>query len=226
MGAVDGPGLRYVVFLQGCPLRCAYCHNPDTWDFKAGEQYEPEEVAKQIRRYKTYLKKGGVTVTGGEPLMQPEFVAELFRILQSEGIHTALDTSGVGDMMKIEKVLEYTDLVLADVKFLSDEDYEQHCKADFRQVKQFLNLTRKMQRPLWVRRVVVPGMNDTEADIRELVHFLHDYPNVEKVELLPFRKLCIEKYENLGIEFPLKDTPEMKEEQLEVLRGFLPEQWR
>lgn len=143
MGAVDGPGLRFVVFMQGCPLRCAYCHNPDTWEPDAEEEYTPEEVAEKIRRFLPYLKNGGVTVTGGEPLMQPEFVMELFRILREEGVHTALDTSGVGDMQKTGRVLEYTDLVLADVKFLTAEDYRYYCKADFQKVAAFLNLTKR-----------------------------------------------------------------------------------
>lgn len=226
MGAVDGPGLRYVIFMQGCPLRCAYCHNPDTWDFKGGQQYEAEEIAKKVRKYQPYLKNGGVTITGGEPLMQPEFVAELFELLQQEGIHTALDTSGIGNMEKVEKVLDHTDLVLADMKFLSVDDYEKYCKADLEQVKQFLGVTRQKETPLWIRRVVVPGINDTWEDINTLVEFLKEYPNVEKVELLPFRKLCLEKYQNMGMEFPLRDTPEMDEKLVEELRGCLPEKWR
>lgn len=226
MGAVDGPGLRYVVFMQGCPLRCSYCHNPDTWEFGAGEEYQPEEVAEKISRYKPYLKNGGVTVTGGEPLMQPEFVAELFRILQEEGIHTALDTSGIGGIHEAARVLEYTDLVLADVKFLTDEDYRRYCGADFGKVTQFLDLTRKMKVPLWIRRVIVPGINDREEDIVELTEFLKDYPNVEKIELLPFRKLCLEKYEAMNIPFPLADVPEMTESGTEKLKKIIPEKYR
>lgn len=226
MGAVDGPGLRYVVFMQGCPLRCAYCHNPDTWEFGKGQEYSPEEVVRKIERYRPYLKNGGVTVTGGEPLMQPDFTTELFRLLHQEGFHTALDTSGVGELAKAENVLAHTDLVLADVKFLNQEDYEQYCKADFQQIEQFLKLTRQMQVPLWVRRVVVPGINDSGKDIEELADFLTNYPNTEKVELLPFRKLCLEKYEEMGIPFALADVPEMPEAGIEELKMRLPEQYR
>ncbi len=221
MGAVDGPGLRYVIFMQGCPLRCIYCHNPDTWEFSRGMEMTPKEAAAKVLRCRPYLKNGGVTVTGGEPLCQPDFVAELFRILRAEGIHTALDTSGVGDLTKTREVLRYADLVLADVKFLTAGDYETHCRADFSRVTAFLDLTREMEIPLWIRRVIVPGLNDTEADVQALSDFLRAYPNVEKTELLPFRKLCLEKYESLGIPFPLADTPEMPEDRVKRLQDEL-----
>ena len=226
MGAVDGPGLRYVIFLQGCPCRCAYCHNPDTWDFSGGNAYAPEEVVRRVVRYRTYLRDGGVTATGGEPLQQPAFTAELFRQLQAEGFHTALDTSGIGSLEGAKQVLAHTDLVLADVKFLSEEGYRRYCRADFRQVARFLDLVREKNIPVWVRRVVVPGLNDTPEHIQALVRFLADYPNTRRVELLPFRKLCLEKYQAMGIPFPLADTPEMSEAALEPLRQLLPEGWR
>lgn len=222
LGAVDGPGLRYVVFLQGCPLRCIYCHNPDTWDFSGGEAYRPEEVLRKILRCRSYFEKtGGVTVTGGEPLAQPEFTAELFRLLQAEGIHTALDTSGCGDLKKAEEVLRYTDLVLADIKFLSAADYRQHCHGDWETVEKFLTLTEKRQIPLWVRHVVVPGLTDGEDHIRRLGEIARRYTNLEKIELLPFRTLCLEKYQSMGIPFPLSGTSDMPESRVEVLRQLL-----
>lgn len=217
MGAVDGPGLRYVVFLQGCPLRCAYCHNPDTWDFTENQRFTPEEVARRVLRCRSYLKKGGVTVTGGEPLMQPEFVEALFSLLKREGIHTALDTSGIGDLKKAGQVLDVTDLVLADVKFLSQEEYHNWCGADFSRVKAFLKETRERKIPLWIRQVIVPELNDTPERMERLAEFLQDYPNVQRAELLPFRRLCLEKYESMGILFPLKNTPEMSREKTEEL---------
>ncbi|MGI6030512.1 MAG: pyruvate formate-lyase-activating protein [Eubacteriales bacterium] len=222
MGAVDGPGLRFVVFLQGCPLRCVYCHNPDTWEFYSGRPYAPADVVRKILRYRPYLKKGGVTVSGGEPLMQPDFVTELFRLLHREGIHTALDTSGAGNLADAERVLKHTDLVLADVKFLSVEEYRTHCKGDFKQVVRFLQLTDRMEIPLWIRQVIVPGLNDTENNIQKLTEFLEDFSHVQRVELLPFRKLCMEKYKNLHIPFPLADTPEMDLAKLERLQALLP----
>ena len=221
LGAVDGPGLRCVVFMQGCPLRCIYCHNPDAQSFAGGEEYTPEKMAQKILRYKPYIKDGGVTVSGGEPLMQPDFVRELFKILKQNNIHTALDTSGIGDLKKAKSVLEYADLVLADVKFLSDEDYAEYCKAEFSRVKDFLDLTQKMNIPLWIRQVIVPGINDSERNILSLKEFLKKYNNIEKTELLPFRKLCLPKYENLGMEFKLKDTPEMSEDKIKQLQKLL-----
>ena len=222
LGAVDGPGLRYVVFLQGCPSRCIYCHNPDTWDFSGGTPYEPAAVVEKILRYRSYLKNGGVTVTGGEPLSQPEFVAELFRLLQAEGIHTALDTSGVGAPDTTRQVLQYTNLVLADVKFCTADAYRRYCGIDFSQVVQFLTLVREMGIPMWARHVVVPGLNDTPEDIRSLAAFLAAYPNTEKVELLPFRKLCLEKYRQLSIPFPLENTPEASDAEMTRLAEYLP----
>ena len=226
MGAVDGPGVRCVVFMQGCPLRCIYCHNPDTWDFSGGIEITPNELLEKILRYKSFIKNGGVTVTGGEPLMQSEFVAELFRLLHENGIHTALDTSCIGSLETAKKVLLHTDLVLADVKFQNDSDYEKNCRGKFSEVVKFLDLADEMEIPMWIRRVVVPGMNDTEADITALSEFLEKYKTVEKVELLPFRKLCLEKYEAMGIDFPLFDTPEASKEKIAELYGYLPQKWQ
>lgn len=221
MGAVDGPGLRYVVFLQGCPLRCAYCHNPDTWDI-AGEstEYSPQEVLGNIQRYRSYFgRKGGVTVSGGEPLMQPEFTAGLFRLAQEEGIHTALDTS-CALPEAAPPVLEHTNLILADVKFLSEIDYQEYCGGSFDAVVTFLNQAAGRRIPVWIRHVVVPGITDGEAHIRELCRFASGYPNVERIDLLPFSKLCEEKYQNMGIPFPLAEVPAMDRNQLAVLEGI------
>ncbi len=226
MGAVDGPGLRCVVFMQGCPLKCIYCHNPDTHKFGDGEEFTVEEMLQKILRFKSYIKNGGVTVSGGEPLMQCEFVTELFKKLKENSIHTALDTSCIGDLEKAEKLLEVTDLVLADVKFLDTESYRRYAEGDFLQVKDFLNLTKKKGTPLWIRQVIVPNINDNEKNILKLLEFLKPYSNVKKIELLPFRKLCEPKYENLGIPFPLKDTPEMSQKGIDELYKLIPEKLR
>lgn len=224
MGAVDGPGLRCVVFMQGCPLRCVYCHNPDTHDFNAGEEYSAEEMVKKILRFEPYIKNGGVTVSGGEPLSQPEFVEELFRLLKTHGIHTAIDTAGIGDLDKAERVLKYTDLVLADIKFLNNEQYSTLCGADFSRVQAFMELTKKVEKPTWIREVIVPDINDTKEDVEALVAFAKRFSNVEKIELLAFRKLCEPKYESLGIEFKLKNTKELSAEKLAVLQGYIPKE--
>ncbi len=217
MGAVDGPGVRFVVFLQGCPLRCAYCHNPDTWDPQGGEPYTPQAVCEKILRYRPYLRHGGVTVSGGEPLLQAPFVAELFRLLRAEGIHTALDTSGIGNLESAREVLAHTDLVLCDLKFAEEDDYRTHCGASFDQVLRFLKLTQTMAVPLWIRHVVVPGLTDGPAQVREIARIAGRFDNLQKLELLPFRKLCAEKYERMGIPFPLADTPEMEEDGIRAL---------
>lgn len=226
MGAVDGPGLRCVVFMQGCPLRCIYCHNPDTWDFSGGTEVTPEELVQKILRYRSYIAKGGVTVTGGEPLMQSAFVAELFRQLHRRGIHTALDTSCIGDPEGTKEVLRHTDLVLADVKFLSAEEYRYYCGGQFKTVQHFLELVNQMGIPMWIRQVIVPELNDRAEDILALKDFLQNYASVEKVELLPFRKLCLEKYEALGVEFPLRDVPETTMECITELYRYLPSAWQ
>lgn len=217
MGAVDGPGVRFVVFLQGCPLRCAYCHNPDTWDPQGGEPYTPQAICEKILRYRPYLRHGGVTVSGGEPLMQASFVAELFRLLREQGIHTALDTSGTGNLEQAREVLAETDLVLCDLKFAEEDDYRTHCGASFDQVLRFLKLTQTMAVPLWIRHVVVPGLTDAPDQVRQIARIAGRFDNLQKLELLPFRKLCAEKYERMGIPFPLADTPEMEEDGIRAL---------
>ncbi|MPM25020.1 Pyruvate formate-lyase 1-activating enzyme [bioreactor metagenome] len=222
MGAVDGPGLRCVVFMQGCDLRCIYCHNPETWDRAGGKEICVEELVSKIDRYRNYIQKdGGVTVSGGEALMQWQFVAELFRKLKVMGYHTALDTSGVGDLQGAKAVLQYTDLVIADMKFPKASDFRRYCHGDIQEVFDFLALTAKMGIPLWIRQVIVPGINDTKENILALVETVSCYPNLVKVELLPFRKLCESKYKELGIPFLLKDTPECSGETIAALEKEL-----
>lgn len=225
LGCVDGPGLRYVVFLQGCPLRCVYCHNPDTWDPMPKLQLTAAELTQKILRYKPYLQQGGgVTLSGGEPLQQTDFILELLPMLQKNGLHTALDTSGVGSLSAAENVLRYTDLALVDLKFVRAVDYQNHTGADcLGQVLDFLTLTRQMQVPVWLRHVVVPGLTDLPDDIRTLGQIAERFDNIQKIELLPFRKLCLEKYRAAGIPFPLESTPEASPAQLQQLQALLPE---
>ena len=218
LGAVDGPGVRYVVFLQGCPLRCAYCHNPDTWDFAGGTEKEAADLVKEICRFKPYFgTKGGVTVSGGEPLQQPAFVEELFSLLHKEGIHTALDTSGVGNLEAARRVLEHTDLILGDLKFATPEEYRLHCKADMEKPLAFYRLAEERGIPLWVRHVVVPGLGDNLEDMRKIQALAQSFSNLEKIEWLPFHNLCLEKYQSMSIPFPLEGTDNMDEEALQKL---------
>ena len=222
LGTVDGPGLRYVVFLQGCPLRCVYCHNPDTWDPAGGAVMDTEELVEKILRCRPYFgAEGGVTVSGGEPLLQAEFVTQLFARLKREGVHTALDTSGAGDLGKAPALLEVTDLVLLDLKFPTEEGYRQYCRGSLGQTEAFAALVAEKQVPLWVRHVVAPGLNDTLEDMAAVKSWAQRQPTLEKIEWLPFHNLCLEKYQQLGIPFPLANTPPMDREKLDRLIAAL-----
>lgn len=224
MGTLDGPGVRFVVFLRGCPLRCAYCHNPDTWEQKGGMEVSAQEVYERIERCRSYFgRRGGVTVSGGEPLMQADFLRELFSLCRKAGIHTALDTSGCLYSPKIDEVLDLCDLVLLDVKATEEEAYRRLCKGSLRDVLRFWDVLEAKKIPTWIRHVVVEGLNDTEEEMAGLRALLQGRKCVERVELLPFRKLCLEKYERLGIAFPLEDFPETSKAVIrrqEELLGF------
>ena len=220
LGAVDGPGIRFVVFLQGCPLRCACCHNPDTWDAAGGEEYTPDEILKKILRYRSYFgKTGGVTVSGGEPLLQEKFVRELFRLCRENGIHTCLDTSGC--FPERREVLEFCDHVLLDIKMTDPQEYFSFCGCPMEKPLAFLELLEERGIDTWIRQVIIPGKNDSEENICRLNRLLEGKSCVKKVELLPFRKLCLEKYESLGLPFPLKDTPEASPDLIRRLSSLL-----
>ena len=212
LGTVDGPGVRSVIFMQGCPLRCSCCHNPDTWDFDGGEEMNVDVLVNKALRYKTYYgQDGGITISGGEPLMQAEFLTELFKKLKNYGIHTALDTSGCVLNDDVKELLKFTDIVLLDFKYTNEADYFKYTKMQMNQAKEFLNYLQEINKRTWLRYVVIPELNDSKENFTKLFELKNQHSCVEKIELLPFRKLCIEKYEEMGIEFPLKDTPEVKQ---------------
>ncbi len=218
LGAVDGPGLRFVVFMQGCSLRCAYCHNPDTWSASGGREYSVEEVFEKVLRYRPYFgKNGGVTVSGGEPLMQWEFTAALFERLHGAGIHTALDTAGIGSPPGAHAVLAHTDLVLCDLKFSGEADYQRYCNGSRNTVLEFLKQTETMRVPLWIRHVVVPGLTDSDEHALKIAALSRRFSNLEKLELLPFRKMCITKYDAMGIDFPLRGCGECPDSTIQRL---------
>lgn len=218
LGTVDGPGVRFVLFMQGCPLRCAYCHNPDTWDFDKGEEVEAAEIFEKVKRYREYFgKDGGITVSGGEPTIQADFVRELFVLCKNAGIHTALDTSGCVWNENVEKLLEATDLCLLDYKMCNDADYEKYTRCKKESVDFFLNALQNRNIDTWLRQVIVKGINDTPESVGKLYDVADSHPCVKKVELLKFRKLCAPKYENLGIEFPFGDKPETTETDIKNL---------
>jgi pyruvate formate lyase activating enzyme len=225
LGTVDGPGVRSVVFLAGCPLRCACCHNPETWDPCGGESISADALAERLLRYRPYFgENGGVTVSGGEPLMQAEFVAELFSILHFHGVHTALDTSGCFPVTdEIKRLLSLTDLVLLDIKYTDNEAYRRYAGCTLDTVLDFLSYLDQAEIPIWIRQVLIPGLNDRNEDLDALAFLLRDVKSVEKAELLAFRKLCLEKYRELGIPFPLADTAEPSSEHLAERQRFLQE---
>ncbi|WP_329382126.1 pyruvate formate-lyase-activating protein [Anaerofustis butyriciformans] len=215
MGLVDGPGIRTVVFLQGCNLRCQYCHNPDTWDLCAGEEMTADEVINKIKRFKPYFKNnGGVTFSGGEPLMQPEFLLELLKKCKENDIHTCIDTAGYGKG-DYDEILKYTDLILYDIKH---EDYEKYNEITRRKQDETLKFIKKVQEnniPIWIRHVVVPGLTDSGEHMKALKGYIDTIKNVEKVELLPFHQLGREKYKVMGIDYPLEDTEPMEKDVVE-----------
>lgn len=222
LGAVDGPGIRYVVFMQGCPYRCPYCHNPDTKPYEGGEEYTASELVAKVSRYKSYFgSEGGVTVSGGEPLLQAEFVAELFEKMHQNGITTALDTAGVKPTEAVKRVLMHTDTVLCDIKFPTDAQYRDMIGQSLENVKEFLALCDEYGCDVIVRHVVVPGLTDGEESIKEVARLARSVKNLKKIELLPFKKLCTEKYERLGIPFPLENTPECAPETIKRLYEIL-----
>ncbi len=223
LGAADGPGVRFIVFFQGCPYKCPYCHNPDTKSFSGGEEYTAEQIIEKAEHYKPYFEAGGggITVSGGEPLMQSEFLSDLFELSHRSGINTCLDTAAVKPDDSVKRVLRHTDTVLCDVKFPNREMYKKYIGASLENVMEFLKLCRDMGISTVVRHVVVPGLTDSEENINSLKKLVYGIdPNI-KIELLPFRKLCVQKYRKLGIEFPLENTPECSGETLESLKSLL-----
>ncbi len=221
LGTVDGPGVRAVIFNTGCPLRCVYCHNPDTWKLQDGEEWEADKLAEKIVKLYPYIKNGGVTFSGGEPCVQAKFLTEVAKSLKKAKLHIALDTSGAVDNTDVDALLDEVDLVLLDIKFTSDEDYKLNTGMDLQAVLHFLDKLEALCKPVWIRHVVVPNLNDTEDDIRKLAKIIKPYKCIKKTELLPFRKLCLEKYEKLGIPFPLKNTPEMSPAKISELEAVL-----
>ena len=223
LGTVDGPGVRSVVFLSGCPLRCVYCHNPDTWAREESQLTDVASLAARLVRFYSFIKKGGVTFSGGEPLLQAEFVTEVTKLLQKEGLHVAVDTCGAPLTPAAERLMEVADLFLLDIKMTTEEDYKRYTGGSLAQTLAFLDRLEELQKDVWIRHVVVPGINDSEEDILRLAGLIKGYSCIKKVELLPFKNLCLEKYKALNIPFPLEGTPPMKADALEALEKVLTE---
>ena len=207
-GLVDGPGIRTVIFFNGCLLRCKFCHNPEMFQMQEANT-TVEELVEKIKRFKPYFKNnGGVTYSGGEPLLQVDFLIELSKALKEEDIHITLDTAGVG-VGKYKEILELIDLVILDIKHVTKEGYRELVERDIEESEKFIEELNKSGKPVWIRQVIVPGIMDNDEYLDGLVDYLKKINNIEKIEFLPFHHLGFEKYQKLNIPNPLKDTPEM-----------------
>ena len=211
---VDGPGIRFAIFMQGCPLRCKFCHNRDTWDIKHGTVRSAEEMMKETLKYKTYfdVSGGGLTVTGGEPFMQPDFLLELFKLAKENGIHTCIDTSGVVDINIADPILDYTDLVLLDIKQMDiDKCINLTGKSPIRTIL-FAEHLNKRNIPTWIRHVLIPGLTDDEKDLINLGRFINSLDNIEQLDVLQYHTLGVYKWEELGYDYELKGIREATDE--------------
>ena len=206
-GALDGPGVRFVVFLQGCALRCKYCHNPDTWNCSGGYPVSSDELIKTILTYKSFIKNGGVTLSGGEPLLQPAFCEAVLRGCKEHGLHTAIDTSGAVPLAVAKGAVDAADMLLLDVKALDPADAKVLTGADNADTLAMLDYCEQVAKPVWIRHVLVPGYTMTDDRLRALAEYLHDYRCVERVELLPYHKMGDYKWQALGLTLPLEDVP-------------------
>jgi pyruvate formate lyase activating enzyme len=219
---LDGPGIRFVVFTQGCNLRCGCCHNPDTWDCGGGEEYAPGEILHKALRFREYFgRDGGITVSGGEPLLQADEVKKLFSLCREQGVNTCLDTSGSILTEEVKDLLGVCDRVLLDVKYTNDGDYLRYVGCGMEQPLAFLDVLQEMQIPTTVRQVIIPTLNDTEENILRLKTLVQSHSCVDKVELLPFRKICQVKYDQMGKTFPFSHLPEPTKEKMAELEAIL-----
>lgn len=221
MGLLDGPGIRNVIFLQGCPLRCLFCHNPDTWNFSKGESITPEDLLRKILKYKPYFSNnGGVTFSGGEPLIQPEFLLQCLKLCKENNIHTAIDTSGCGNGNYAE-ILKYTDLVLLDIKHVDPKNFKILTSINKSKLDDFINQLNKSNSRVWARHVIIPSMTDSEEHIEKLANIINTIKNIDKVELLPYHTMGNFKYEELGLKYPLEHIPAMDKEKCKSLENKL-----
>ena len=233
-GTVDGPGVRFVIFLQGCPMRCKYCHNPDTWKMKAGSVRSPQSLIQEYRRNKAFYSKGGITVTGGEALMQIDFLLELFRLAKQENIHTCLDTSGVtyrpGESeynRKLDALMTVTDLVLLDIKHIDPAGHKDLTGHDNENILAFARYLEEKKIPVWIRHVVVPGITDDPALLTRLGEFMGTLSNVQALDVLPYHIMGVSKYEELGIPYPLGGIePATRKEAMAAKQIILTAYWK
>lgn len=223
MGLVDGPGIRIVIFMQGCKLRCLFCHNPDTWGLKSNITMTSKEVVDQVRKYRPYIEMGGgVTFSGGEPLVQSEFLLDMLKLCRKAGIHTCIDTSGTGyDKEYLDEILKYSDLVILDIKAIDNENYKKMTGLEIDEFNYFKQKLSEYNTKLWLRQVIVPGINDNEEYILNLKEYIKQFQNVEKIELLPYHTMAVDKYKKLNIKYRLENVEPMDKEECKKLEELL-----
>ena len=219
-GTVDGPGIRYVAFLQGCPLQCAFCHNPDSWDAAGGRPIEAEALVADMLRYRPFLRSGGVTLSGGEPLLQPDFVLDVLRRIKDAGMHTAIDTSGAVLLEACREAVDMADLILLDIKHADPEKCRALTGQDNRNAFRLLAHCEKTRKRVWIRHVVVPGQTDDFDDLEHLAARLSSYTCIERIEILPFHKMGEYKWKELNRAYRLTDTPEPDPETIDRIRAL------
>ena len=229
-GTVDGPGLRYVVFMQGCPMRCKYCHNPDTWKMNTGSELTPQEIIKQYKKNESFYSNGGITVTGGEPLLQVDFLIELFTFAKKENIHTCIDTSGITynpnnleTIHKLDQLMNLTDLVMLDIKHINSLKHKELTQHDNQNILLFTKYLEEKNIPLWIRHVVVPTISDDLEDLKELGRFIGTLKNLKALDVLPYHTMGVNKYEQLGMKYPLEGMESLSKEKAIEARKFILE---
>lgn len=220
MGLVDGPGIRMVVFLKGCKLRCLYCHNPETWDYVHAKIMTSDEIVEKVKNNMSYYRNGGITFSGGEPLMQPDFLLDCLKKCHKLGIHTAIDTSGHG-LGKYEEILDYTDLVILDIKSITDEGSIHVTGQDLNEFNNFIEVVKRKKKKLWIRQVVVPSINDNVQYMESLKEYLKQFDTIEKIELLPYHLYGIEKYKKLNIPYRLEGVSPLTDKDMEPFMKIL-----
>lgn len=221
-GTLDGPGIRFVLFLQGCSLKCKYCHNRDTWDIHSGEEKSLDEIFEKILRYKNYIKNGGVTCTGGEPLLQYEFLIQLFKKLKTQNIHTCIDTSGMVALTdKMKELINLTDLFLMDIKHINPEKCENLVGFSNERELEFIKYLSDIGKPMWIRQVLIPGITDDKDDLLELKNFINSLKTVQKFEFLPYHSMGKFKWAKLGQKYELDNIPDATDADLKRAKDII-----
>lgn len=224
-GTVDGPGIRYVVFMQGCPMRCVYCHNPDTWKIGAGEETSAEQIISEYKKNSAFYEKGGITLTGGEPLLQIDFLIDLFRKAKEEQIHTCIDTSGIvfdeSSAKKMDELMKFTDLVMLDIKHIDPEKHKKITGMDNKNILAFAKYLDEKNIPIWIRHVVVENITDNPDDLVRLGEFIGGLNNLQALDVLPYHTMGVPKYKELGIEYPLEGVLPLPVEKASKARQFI-----